>query len=149
MHEIWVKEKMKRFKYLHRNWGLQHWCTGRSADKLWHFLCACAVVFPLEEQRRWLWHHEMTSQWSLMLLLKGTIKREHIQTFGTVVWVFGYWTVGSIDKSQTLYSGYLGVSCGTEHNQNKLCALFVHMHVPRLLGETFSQYDFSCLMLAG
>ena len=56
--------------------------ASRFADKLWHFLCACAVVFPPEDQSRWLWHHEMTSQWSLMLFWEGTIIGEHTQTSG-------------------------------------------------------------------
>ena len=33
--------------------------AGRCADELWHFLCTCAVVFPPEDQSRWLWHHEI------------------------------------------------------------------------------------------
>ena len=56
---------------------------------------------------------------------------------------------GSIDKLQTLYSGYLSVSHEAEHNQNELCVLFIHVHVPRPFWGTFSQYDFRCLMLAG
>ena len=57
--------------------------------------------------------------------------------------------LGSIDKPQTLYFGCLGASHGAEHNQNELCVLFFHMHVPRPFWGTFSQHDFSCLMLAG
>ena len=56
---------------------------------------------------------------------------------------------GSIYKLQTLNLGYLSASHGAEHNQNELCDLFIHMHVPRPFWGTFSQYDFSCLMLAG
>ena len=56
--------------------------AGRCADELQHFLCACAVVFPPEDQSRQSWHHEMTSQWSLVLFWEGTIKGEHTQTSG-------------------------------------------------------------------
>ena len=56
--------------------------SGIYADKLGHFLCTCAVVFPPEDQSRWSWHHEMMSQWSLMLFWEGTIKGEHTWTSG-------------------------------------------------------------------
>ena len=54
----------------------------------------------------------------------------------------------SINKPQTLYFSYPGASHGAEHNQNGLCDLFIHMHVPRPFWRTFSQCDFSCLTLA-
>ena len=57
--------------------------------------------------------------------------------------------VGSIDKSQTLYSSYISASYEAEYNQNELCTLFIHMHIPRPFLELFSQYDLSCLMLVG
>ena len=56
--------------------------AGGCADKLQCFLCTCTVVFPLEDQSRQLWHHEMMSQWSLMLFWEGTIKGEHTWTSG-------------------------------------------------------------------
>ena len=31
--------------------------ASRCADELQYFQCTCAVVFPLEDQSRWLWHH--------------------------------------------------------------------------------------------
>ena len=92
--------------------------------------------------------HEMMSQGSLMLLREGTIKEEHTQTSGLSSGYSDTELLGSIDKPQTPYSDYLGASCGAEHNQNELCVLFIHMHVPRPLWGTFSQYEFICLMLA-
>ena len=56
--------------------------AGRCVDELQHFLCACRIVFPPEDQSRWLWHDEMMSQWSVMLFWEGTIKGEHTQTSG-------------------------------------------------------------------
>ena len=56
--------------------------TSRCADKIWCFLCGCAVVFLLEDQSRQCWHHEMMSQWSLVLSWEGTIKGEHTWTSG-------------------------------------------------------------------
>ena len=57
--------------------------------------------------------------------------------------------VGPINKSQTLYYGYLGASHGVEHNQEELCVLFIHMHVcTQTFWELFSQYDFSCLTVS-
>ena len=81
-------------------------------------------------------------------ILGGNYKRRAHLNLGAVIWVFWHWRVGSIDKSQTLYSGYLSASCEAEHNQNELCVSFIHMHVPRPFGDLFSQYDFSCLTLA-
>ena len=52
------------------------------ADEWWWFQCACPVVLPVEDQSRWLWHHFMMSQGSLMLLREGTIKGVHNQTLG-------------------------------------------------------------------
>ena len=81
MHEIQVKEKMARFGCIYSIWG-SAMKAGRCADKWWCFWCACAVVFLLEDQSRWFWHHEMMSQWSLVLLREATIKGEHNQTLG-------------------------------------------------------------------
>ena len=30
----------------------------------------------------------------------------------------------------------------------ELCALFIHLHVPRLICDTLSKYDFSCLLVS-
>ena len=84
-----------------------------------------------------------------MLLREGTIKGEHNRTSGL-----------SSGSSDTKHSGVL-----TSHRpstlailvplmaqsitRNGLCDLFIHMHVPRPFWGTFSQCDFSCLMLAG
>ena len=66
--------------------------AGGCADEPWQFQCACAMAFPLKDQSRWSWHHEMMSWGSLMLLREGTIKGEHNQTSG-------------------LSSGYSGTKC--------------------------------------
>ena len=82
-------------------------------------------------------------------ILGGNYKRRAHWNLEVVISVFWYWMFGSTNKSQTLYSGYLSASCGAEHNQNGLCVLFIHIHVPRPFWGTFSQCDFSCLTLAG
>ena len=109
--------------------------TSRCAEEWQCFQCACTVVFPLEDQSRWLWHHEMMSQWSLMLFREGTIKAH--PNLQAVIWVFQYWSFGSINKPQTLYFSYIGASHRAEHNQNELCDLFIYMHVPRPFWGTF------------
>ena len=81
-------------------------------------------------------------------ILGGNYKRRAHPNLRAVVWAFWYWMVGSTDKSLTLYSNYLNASHGAEHHQNKLWVTFIHMHVPRPFWGTFSQYDFSCLILA-
>ena len=65
----------------------------------------------------------------------GNYKRRAQPNLGAVIWVFWYWAFGSINKQQTPYFGYLSASLGAEHNQNGLCDLFIHMHVPNLSGE--------------
>ena len=105
--------------------------AGRCADKLQCFLCACTMV----------------SQWKIKAddcdivtmishaILGGNYKRGAHPILGTVIVVFWHWMVGSTDKPQTLYSSYLSASHWAEHNQNELCVLFIHMHVPDLFGE--------------
>ena len=81
MHRIWVKERTEKFRCIYSNWGF--WCGCQQ-------MCRWTTVFPVhmhsgfppEDQSRWLWHHEMMSQWSLMLFWEGTIKGDHTQTSG-------------------------------------------------------------------
>ena len=80
-HENWVKEEMKRFGCIGSIWGSGMYAR-RCADEWQQFWCACAVVFPLENQSRLLWCHFMMSWGSLLLLREGTIKGEHNQTLG-------------------------------------------------------------------
>ena len=97
MSQAWKlgKEKMERFKCIYSIQG-SGVDAGRCADKWQCFQCTCTVVFPLEDQSRWLWHHEMMSQGSHRLLREGTIKREH------------NWTSGlSSGSSDTKHSGLL------------------------------------------
>ena len=68
----------------------------------------------------------------------GNYKRRAQPNLRAVVWVFWYQVFGFINKPQTLYFGCLGASCGEEHNQNGMCDLFIHMHVPRLFWGTLS-----------
>ena len=146
-HEIWVKEKTKRFGCISSNWGFWHWCWQIYRWNMAFPVCMCSG-FPTLRSKQMI-----VTSWNDITvishaILGGNYKRRAHTNLGAVIWVFWYWMVGSIDKSQTLYSSYLGASHGAEHNQNELCVLFIHMHVPRYFGEPFSQYDFSCLMLA-
>ena len=76
-----VKEETKRFRCIHSICG-SGMDPGGCADELQCFQCTCAVVFLLEDQSRWSWHHEVMSWGSLMLLREGTIKGEHNWTLG-------------------------------------------------------------------
>ena len=78
----------------------------------------------------------------------GNYKRRAQPNLKAILWVFWYQVFGSINKPQTLYFGYLGASCGEEHNQNEMCDLFINMHVPRPFWGTLSWCDFSGLMVA-
>ena len=66
----------------------------------------------------------------------GNYKRRAPPNLEAVVWVFWYKAFGSVDKPQALYFSCLGASHGEEHIQNRMCDLFVHMHVARLSGES-------------
>ena len=68
----------------------------------------------------------------------GNYKRRALSNLRAVIWVFWYKAFGPVDEPQTLYFGCLGASCGEEHIQNRMCDLFVHMHVPRPFWGTFS-----------
>ena len=140
-------EKTKRFWCIYSNQGFWHWHQ-------WMYIQT--MVFPVCMHSGFLAGRSkqmiVTSRNDVTMIscaiLGGNYKRRAHPNLGAVIWVFWHWIVGSTDKSQTLYSGYLGASCGVKHNQNELCVSFIHMHVPRPFWGTFSQYDFSCLMLA-
>ena len=147
-NEIWVKEKMERFGHIYSKWWLWHWCKQ---------MCRQSMVFPVGMQSGFSTGRSkqmIVTSWNDITMIShailgGNYKRRAHPNPMAVIWVFWHWMVGSIDKSHTLYSGYLSASHGAEHNQNELCVSFIHMHVPRPFGECFSQYDFSCLILAG
>ena len=147
-HEIWVKEKMKRFKCIYSNWGFWHWCWQMHRQTT-VFPVYMHSGFPAGRSKQMIvtsWNDNTVMSCAI---LGGNYKWGAHTNPGAVIWVFWYWMVGSIDKSQTLYSGHLSTSHGAEHHQDELCVLFIHMHVSRPFWELFSQYDFSCLMLAG
>ena len=73
-----------------------------------------------------------------MLLREGTIKGEHNQTSGLLSGFSGIKCLGLLTSHQP---STLAVSCashGEEHNQNGMCDLFIHMHVPRPFWGTLS-----------
>ena len=76
-------------------------------------------------------------------------KRRAQPDLRAVIWVFWYQAFRSINKPQTLYFSCLSASRGEEHNQNGMCDLFIHMHVPRPFWGILSWCDFSCLTVAG
>ena len=67
---------------------------------------------------------------------------------GAVIWLSGNECLGLSISHRSLYSGYISASCGAEYNQEGLCVLFIHMHIPRCFRGTFSQYDLSCLTVS-
>ena len=146
--EIWLRKKTERFGCIYSIWGSSV-DAGRCADEWQCFWCTCVVVFPLEDQSRWLWCHEMTTQGSLLLLMEGTIKGEH------------NWTVGlSSGSSDTKHLGLLSSHRPStlaisvplmEQSINRMdCVICLSICMyPDLSGELLvSQCDFSCLMLA-
>ena len=101
-------------------------------DELRHFLCTCTVVFLLEDQSRWLWHHEMTSQWSLMLFWKGTIKGNYTWTLGCQL---GFLTLNGWVYWQVTDPLAILVPLMEQSITRMNCVSFIHMHVPRPFGE--------------
>ena len=84
-----------------------------------------------------------------MLFWEGTIKGEHTQASGLSSGFSDTEWLGLLTSQRpSTLAISLSVSCGAEHNQNELCVSFIHMPVPRPFWGTFSQYDFSCLMVA-
>ena len=122
--------------------------AGRCTDEPQCFLCACTVVFPLEDQSRWPWHHEMMSQWSPMPFWEGTIREEHTQTLGLLSGFSDTEWLGLLTSHRPSTLSILVPLMEQSINQNELYVSFIHIHVPRPFWGTFSQYDFSCLMLA-
>ena len=66
---------------------------------------------------------------------QGNYKRRALLNLRAVIWVFWYKVFRSVDEPQTLYFGCLSASHGEEHIQNRMCDLFIHMHVPRPFWE--------------
>ena len=143
----WVKEKMERLGCTYINWGLA-WMLGRCADK-----CCSSNVHALWFSTGRLEQMIVTSFHDVTRISHaiegGNYKRRAQLNLGSVIRVFWCKAFRSINKPQTLYFGYLSASCGAEYNQNGPCDLFIHMHVHRSFWGTFSQDDFSCLMLSG
>ena len=147
-HRNWVKEKTERFGCIYSIWGFWH---GYQQMYRWMTMFPMYMCsgFPTGRSKQMI-----VMSWNDVTRISHAIegrnyKRKAHPNLGAVIWVFWYWAFGSINKPQTLYFGYLGASHGAEHNQNGLCDLFIYMHVPRPFWGTFSQCDFSCLILAG
>ena len=110
-HEIQVKEKTKRFGCIYSNWGFQHGCQQ---------MCRLTMAFPVHMHSGFPTGRSkqmIVTSWNDVTvishaILGGNYKRRAHSNLGAVVWVFGYWTVRYIDKSQTLYYGYLVASHG-------------------------------------
>ena len=123
--------------------------ASRCADELWCYLCVCTVVFLLEDQSRWSWHHEMRSKWSLMLFWEGTIKGEHTWTLGLLS---GFSDTDWLGLLTSHRPSTLAISVPlVEQSITRMNCVF-HLSIcmyPDLFWGTFSQYDFSCLTLAG
>ena len=146
-HGLWVKEKTERFGCIYSNWGFWHWCWQMCRWTMVFPVCMCSG-FPTGRSKQTIMMSSNDVSMICHAILGGNYKRRAHPNLGAVIWVFLHWMVGSTDKSQTLYSGYLGASCGAEHNRNELCVSFIHMHVPRPFWGIVSQYEFSCLTLA-
>ena len=146
-HGNLVKEKMGRFGCIYSIWG-SAMDASRCADEQQCFWCPCAVVFQLEDQNRQSWHHEMTSQGSLTLLREGTIIGEHNQTLGLSSGSSNTEHLALLTSHRPSTSA-ISVPLVEQSITRMDCDLFIHMHVPRPFWGTFSQCDFSCLMLAG
>ena len=70
------------------------------------------------------------------------------EPLGFVIWVSGTEQLGHLlggHQPSTLAISVPLVE--QEYIPVELCALFIHLHVPRLLLDTLSQYDFSCLLV--
>ena len=135
-HKIQVKENMTRFRCSYSNWGFWQWHQQMCRQSMASPLCMCSG-FPVKISEQMI-----VTPWNDVTVISHVIlggkykRRAHMNLRGCHLG-FWYWRVGSIDKSQTLYSSYLGASCGAEHNQEELCVLFIHMHIPRPIGGTF------------
>ena len=147
-HGNCIKEKTERFRCIYSIQGFWHGCQQMHRWRMMFLMCICSH-FPTGRSKQMI-----VTSWNDITRIScaiegGNYKRRAQPNLGAVVWVFLYWAFGSINKPQALYFGYLSASHGAEHNQNELCASFIHMHVPRPFWGIFSQCDFSCLTLPG
>ena len=83
-----------------------------------------------------------------MLFWEGTIKGEYTQTSGLLCTYSDTEWLGLLTsyRPSTLA---ISVPLMEQSITGMNCVSFVYVHVPRPFWGTFSQYDISCLMLAG
>ena len=146
-HGIWAKEKTERFRCSYSIQGFQHGCQQ---------MCRWMTMLPIHMHSGFPTRRSkqmITMSWNDVTRIScaiegGTYKRRAHLNLRAVIWVFWYWMFGSTNRSQTLYSRYLGASRRAEHIQKELCVSFIHMHVPRPFGEHLVSMTFSYLTLA-
>ena len=144
--EIQDKEKMIWFRCSESNWDFNSNASG-CIDELWHFLCA--QWFSCWESKADNWdiikwcHSDLSCYWG-----REVYKEEQAWARGCCLG-FWHWMVGSIDMSLTLYSGYIGASCGARVQPGRTVYLVYSCACTQThFGELFSWYDFSCLAVS-
>ena len=75
-------------------------------------------------------------------------KRKVCKSLGAVIWVSGTEWLGQLlggHQPSTLAISVPLVE--QEYIPVELCVMFIHLHIPRLIWDTLSYYDFSCLLV--
>ena len=103
-------------------------------------------VTPVHVQCFSHWNGEMmtlTSLWWCLSYLACALgkgcKRKACKSFGAVVWVSGTEHLGKLLRSHRPSTLAIPVPLmGQEYILDELCALFIYLHVPKLLWDPFS-----------
>ena len=85
----------------------------------------------------------MTSFWSFHSYLACAVdkgyKRKECKILGAVIWVSGTEQLGQLLEGHQPSTSAISVPLvEQEYILDELCALFIHLHVPRLIWDTFS-----------
>ena len=85
----------------------------------------------------------------LLMHLGLGYKRKACKSLRAVVWVFGTERLGQLLGGHRPSTSAMSVPLvEQEYIPVELCALFLHLHVPRLVLDTLSKYDFYCLLVS-
>ena len=132
--EIWVKEKTTSFQCSYSNWGFWQWswcmhrwpmafplhmCSGLPAEKVEQM-----IVTSLDDN-------------TMITHAIWYIRRAHLG-FSAVIWVSGTEQLGLLSSH---WASTLAISVPLmkqEYIQDELSSLVIHVHVPRLFGNTLA-----------
>ena len=147
-HRIWVKEKTKRFRCIYSNQGFWHGCQQMH---WWTTVFPVYMCSSLSTRRS---KQMIMTSWNDVTriscaILGGNYKRKAHSNLRLSSRSSDTECLGLLTSHRPSTLAISVPLIEQSITRDELCVSFIHMHVPRPFWGTFSQYDFSYLMLAG